>query len=193
MVSNAIHSWAENWGGKLGRKNQVLRLCCRSNKFASWPVSRVLSTPLPLRTETLDDHSSGTSVAGCFTQPTRAAGRKKPRWPKPTCCPYSVLLPVGFAVPLLLPVARCALAAPFHPCRCKHRRSVLCGTFPGVAPAGRYPAPFFRGARTFLPRSLSADAAAVIQPTGVSGVRRSHPARQSILAIAAIRANYRAP
>lgn len=30
--------------------------------------------------------------------------------------PYSVLLPVGFAVPLLLPVARCALAAPFHPC-----------------------------------------------------------------------------
>ena len=32
------------------------------------------------------------------------------------------------------------------------RRSPLCGTFPGVAPAGRYPAPCFRGARTFLPR-----------------------------------------
>jgi len=29
--------------------------------------------------------------------------------------PYSVLLPVGFAVPLLLPRARCALTAPFHP------------------------------------------------------------------------------
>ena len=28
--------------------------------------------------------------------------------------------------------------------------SALCGTFPGVAPAGRYPAPCFRGARTFL-------------------------------------------
>ena len=26
----------------------------------------------------------------------------------------------------------------------------FCGTFPGVAPAGRYPAPCFRGARTFL-------------------------------------------
>ena len=34
------------------------------------------------------------------------------------------------------------------------RRSVLCGTVPGVAPAGRYPAPCFRGARTFLPRRL---------------------------------------
>src|ERR1700693_4830398 len=27
----------------------------------------------------------------------------------------------------------------------------FCGTFPGVAPAGGYPAPCFRGARTFLP------------------------------------------
>ena len=29
--------------------------------------------------------------------------------------PYSVLLPVGFAVPSLLPRTRCALTAPFHP------------------------------------------------------------------------------
>src|SRR5688572_21601779 len=29
--------------------------------------------------------------------------------------PYSVLLPVGFAVPSLLPEPRCALTAPFHP------------------------------------------------------------------------------
>jgi hypothetical protein len=29
--------------------------------------------------------------------------------------PYSVLLPVGFAVPPLLPKTRCALTAPFHP------------------------------------------------------------------------------
>ena len=32
------------------------------------------------------------------------------------------------------------------------RRFAFCGTFPEVAPAGRYPAPCFRGARTFLPR-----------------------------------------
>ena len=34
------------------------------------------------------------------------------------------------------------------PCGC--RRFVFCGAFPGVAPAGRYPAPCLRGARTFL-------------------------------------------
>src|ERR1700754_5306477 len=30
---------------------------------------------------------------------------------------YLVLLPVGFALPLALPSARCALTAPFHPYR----------------------------------------------------------------------------
>src|SRR5262245_21759074 len=79
--------------------------------------------------------------------------------------PYSVLLPVGFAVPLPLPAARCALTAPFHPCRPKAGGLLLCGTLPGVAPAGRYPAPFVRGARTFLPGGLSAVAGAAVRPT----------------------------
>jgi hypothetical protein len=35
------------------------------------------------------------------------------------------------------------------------RRSVLCGTIPGLAPAGCYPAPLIHGARTFLPGILS--------------------------------------
>ena len=30
-------------------------------------------------------------------------------------------------------------------------RFAFCGTFPWVTPAGRYPAPRLRGARTFLP------------------------------------------
>src|SRR5690348_18501838 len=74
-----------------------------------------------------------------------------------TCRSYLVLLPVGFALPPPLPAARCALTAPFHPCRppAPRRRAgsavCFCGTFPGVAPAGRYPAPCLRGARTFLP------------------------------------------
>ena len=34
-------------------------------------------------------------------------------------------------------------------------RSTLCGTFPGVAPAGCYPAPYLHGARTFLPPRLA--------------------------------------
>ena len=85
-------------------------------------------------------------------QPTRAAIRK-PTWlfAQPRC-PYLVLLPVGFTLPLLLPAARCALTAPFHPYPIARRlgRFAFCGTIPGVAPAGRYPAPCFRGARTFL-------------------------------------------
>src|SRR3546814_4661946 len=42
---------------------------------------------------------------------TRPCGRK------PARRPYSVLLPVGFAVPFPLPDPRCALTAPFRPCR----------------------------------------------------------------------------
>src|SRR5215475_14293498 len=90
-------------------------------------------------------------------------------------------------MPVPLPEPRCALAAPFHPYspsqlallwRSKlgslSRRSpqggeggrfVLCGTFPGVAPAGRYPAPHVDGARTFLPRGLSTLAGAAVRPT----------------------------
>jgi len=35
---------------------------------------------------------------------------------EPAYRPYSVLLPVGFAVPVASPSPRCALTAPFHPC-----------------------------------------------------------------------------
>ena len=45
------------------------------------------------------------------------------------------------------------------------RRSALCGTFPRLAPAGRYPAPYVHGARTFLPGHLSVIAGAAVQPT----------------------------
>jgi hypothetical protein len=40
----------------------------------------------------------------------------------------------------------------------KRKRFAFCGTFPGVAPAGRYPAPCFRGARTFLHRKRASTA-----------------------------------
>src|SRR4051794_41792917 len=75
-------------------------------------------------------------------------------------------------MPFPLPDTRCALTAPFHPYRAEAPkgeggRFVLCGTFPGVAPAGRYPAPYVDGARTFLPRSLSTIAGAAVRPTDV--------------------------
>ena len=130
-----------------------------------------------------DGHSSGTMFAHGLEQPTRTASLTSPCGViafanLPRCRPYSVLLPVWFAMPFPLPDTRCALTAPFHPCcplpeslpRKRGRvgwakRFVLCGTFPGVAPAGRYPAPYVDGARTFLPRSLSTIAGAAVRPT----------------------------
>src|SRR5581483_663751 len=52
----------------------------------------------------------------------------------------------------------------------KRKRSALCCTFPGVAPAGRYPAPCLRGARTFL--CLSAAAARPTDTEDVRGYRK---------------------
>src|ERR1700752_533506 len=78
-------------------------------------------------------------------------------------------------MPSPLPETRCALTAPFHPYPAKPEgeagRFVLCGTFPGLAPAGCYPAPHVDGARTFLPRSLSAPAGAAVRPTDSVGMR----------------------
>ena len=48
------------------------------------------------------------------------------------CRSYLVLLPVGFSLPPPLPAARCALTAPFHPCRPRNptkRRNGLGGMF----------------------------------------------------------------
>jgi hypothetical protein len=64
-----------------------------------------------------DGHSSGTSVAGRLARPTRTAARKPACRPKPARRPYLVLLPVGFTLPFPSPGTRCALTAPFHPCR----------------------------------------------------------------------------
>ena len=83
--------------------------------------------------------------------------------------PYSVLLPVGFAVPPLLPAARCALTAPFRPGRAETRWYIFCGTFPQVTLAGRYPAPFLAGARTFLPHAVTR-IPAVAQPSGAAAL-----------------------
>src|ERR1700753_3885457 len=89
-------------------------------------------------------------IAAHLTRPTRTAIRKRI-----TCRPYLVLLPVGLAVPPLLPETRCALTAPFQPCR--GFRPV--GGFISVAlslrfpPGVFYPSPCFRGARPFLDTS----------------------------------------
>jgi len=133
----------------------------------------------PLARTIRDGHSSGTTFAHCLEQPTRTASLTS--LPHAAiafangarCRPYSVLLPVWFAMPVPLPEPRCALTAPFHPCCPPFRagkRFVLCGTVTGVAPAGGYPAPYVDGARTFLSCSLSTVAGA---PT--PGTPHEHP------------------
>ncbi len=123
----------------------------------------------------MDDHSSGTSVAGRLTRPTRAAaaetrlagtGPEGPAGRPPLCglAPggvYHAAAVAGSAVRSYRTLSPLPAAA-FDGGR---RRSALCGTFPGVAPAGRYPAPCFRGARTFLPSAPKGRGAA-IQPSG---------------------------
>ena len=144
----------------------------------SRPISRVLSarakrprvTAIPLRRR----------LPGALSN---LPGRPDPdidpeaRWPRASRRPYSVLLPVGFAMPLALPQARCALTAPFHPYRsCLPRRDATSGGLFSVAlslgltPAGRYPAPYVHGARTFLSGHLSALARATVQPTDTLGM-----------------------
>ena len=125
----------------------------------SRPVSRVLYGPEdPRGSPERGGHSSGTAVADRLEQPTRATGlesgpalprgeeRVAPirfcsRWGlpcRPRCRVRGALLPHPFT-----------LAGPDP--RGSARWSALCGTVPGVAPAGRYPAPSLHGARTFLP------------------------------------------
>ncbi len=76
-------------------------------------VSRVLSAPL----RALYGHSSGACVATDLDATNPGGGPETPAFmfSHNAGRPYSVLLPVGFAVPGLLPAPRCALTAPFHP------------------------------------------------------------------------------
>ena len=146
------------------------RGCIRN---ARRPVSRVLSAPPSVSLGRagrpfLWDAPRGAPHA---TNPDGEAGMP----PHPCRCrrPYSVLLPVGFTLPPLLPGARCALAAPFRPCprgisRPLRGRFVFCGTVPEVTLAGGWPAPFSRGARTFLCRRVPT---AAVRPSGCAEMR----------------------
>src|SRR5450631_1044019 len=133
-------------------------------------------------------------------QPTRTASLTSP-------CGVIAFANIRVAVPIRS-CSRCGLPCRFRrrsrgallphlftltapkPRRGEGGRFVLCGTVPGVAPAGCYPAPYVDGARTFLSRSLSAVAGATVRPTdapcmGAQG-RRVKPIRPT----AAVKINY---
>jgi hypothetical protein len=161
----------------------------RASSRISRPVSRVLcgagprpardghssGTPVARRFEQPTrtagpGHRSWSTAAACATPWLHAVPiRFCSRWGLPCrlrCRKRGALLPHRFTL---------AAAPPAHPSPLEGgfvcsprmrggqgrgpRRSVFCGTFPRVAPAGRYPAPHAHGARTFLP-SLS------LPPTG---------------------------
>jgi hypothetical protein len=131
----------------------------------------------PLARTIRDGHSSGATFARCLEQPTRTASltslprryrlREQPALPSlfglapgVVCHAGSVAGPAVRSYRTFSPL----LPVPFG----VGKRFVLCGTVPGVAPAGCYPAPHVDGARTFLPRSLSAIAGAAVRPTDPS-------------------------
>src|SRR5688572_1082804 len=58
-----------------------------------------------------DNHSSSPAITGGIKRPTRKLQTGRPR-----TLPYLALLRAGFCLPPMLPPARCALTAPFHPC-----------------------------------------------------------------------------
>ena len=87
------------------KPGSVLVVACRSCQQRGMTIH--LGRPLPDASRDRPGQRFGNPLASMFSEVTPAL--------IPTCRPYLVLLPVGFAVPLTLPPARCALTAPFHP------------------------------------------------------------------------------
>ena len=96
-----------------------------------------------------EDHFSGSVVTDALEQPTRDSSRGGP-----PLVPYLALLRVGFTMPPLLPGARCALTAPFHPCLCPEGPSAVYSLlhFPSPRDARPLAVTVPCGARTFLER-----------------------------------------
>ncbi len=118
MTKPTLGSQRGMWRARTPRKDRPCaasqsRRCPR--KGASRPVSRVLYGPAAsLRRNVAAIHLGRTLLPASCNLPGRL-GRKLPGSELPRR-PYSVLLPVGLAVPPLLPGARWALTPPFHPC-----------------------------------------------------------------------------
>ena len=120
-----------------------------------------------------DDHSSSPAITGGIKQPTRRL-----RTGRPLASPYLALLRAGFCLPPMLPPARCALTAPFHPylpagrlkpARYQRRRYVFCATSPSSCPDRALPGALPCGVRTFLSPTRSARRDSANRPSGNRG------------------------
>jgi hypothetical protein len=91
-----------------------LSLTVEKEKFASWPVSRVLYGS-GFETGTWQPFIWGGACAQPRATHPDDWPENRPERLRDPRRPYSVLLPVGFALPPMLPCARWALTPPFHP------------------------------------------------------------------------------
>src|SRR5437016_10317858 len=109
----------------------------RAGRRESRPVSRVLSRaviPLGSPSPWTSSGLPGSARGSALRRPLLKDQRGFPIWP---CSRW------GLPCRRVLPPTRCALTAPFHPCRSRQGlgRSALCCTFRGLAPPRRYLAP----------------------------------------------------
>ena len=168
-----VFFWPPQWLTRLKFRLRSCGLVCGAN----WRWRQTACKPGSVRAAhgfpwaMRDDHSSWTRLRRASRdQPGRRSGnapapcgaavpiRSCSRWGlpcRPCCQGRGALLPRRFAL------------ARGPRLRDLHERFVFCGTFPGVAPAGRYPAPYSRGARTFLyPIRSSPGTKAAVRPSG---------------------------
>ncbi len=152
-----------------------------ANVSARRPVSRVLS----LADQGMAIHLGRKSPCASRDLPGRRPGNRPAG--RPARRPYLVLLPVGFAVPVPLPRPRCALAAPFHPCRPEpaRGRSGLAVSFLWHFPWGR--------PRRALPGTVSPWSPDFPPPAGLPPLRKAaiRPSDPAKVAVRAARVNRR--
>ena len=118
----------------------------------------------------VDSHSSRCCVTTALKQPTRTQRGPRHWVPIWSCSEW------GLPCHALLPGARCALTAPFHPYRPPEvyfkglRRSTLCCTFRRLAPPRRYLAlcPMEPGLSS--PNTFSGVLAATVWPTPAASI-----------------------
>ena len=91
------------------------------------------------------NHSSGTAVTGRLEQPTRESARNRRLYSPIWSCSGRGLPCRG-----LLPAARCALTAPFHPYRASSPAVCFLWHFPWARALQALPGALSEGARTFL-------------------------------------------
>ena len=138
----------------------VLRRTCIEENYVRWPVSRVL-------------FSLAREMAIPLGRSLPNASRDLPGQRPETAIAVPIWSCSRWGLPCHLRYRRRGALLPHHFNLARieiRRRSIFCCAFPGVASAGRYPAPCFRGARTFLSVSPEGLRGAATRPSDVTGM-----------------------